>query len=291
MTSQSQWSVSKEFWPLAESSRFVTVDANEWHVQITGAGPDVLCLHGAGASSHSFAGLTAAISNQFRVTTPDLPGQGFSELLPLENVSLSQFSEKLHLLLGNLSIEPQWIVAHSAGAALAAQYLLDHETKVRGLLSINGAFNPFGSVAAPLFSKAAKLLARNRFLPRLLASPSLRWRATGSMLSDTGSKLDPLTTLCYETLLSNPEHISGTLRMMAGWNLPQLISRLSGLSLPVWLVACERDRTIPPERSTLVEAYLPNSRCVDLPLLGHLGHEENPQRFAMLLKEFVSAEE
>ncbi|GIS01737.1 MAG: hypothetical protein CM15mP103_02880 [Gammaproteobacteria bacterium] len=40
-----------------------------------------------------------------------------------------------------------------------------------------------------------------------------------AMLSDTGSSVDPLMSQCYDALLSNPDHIAGTLRMMAGWDL------------------------------------------------------------------------
>ena len=288
MTSQAAWHAVADFWPRADTSRFVRVSNIDFHVQVGGAGEDVLLLHGAGASAHSFSGLAARLSARHRVIAPDLPGQGFSTLLPLEAVGLAPFAVYLRELMTALEATPRWIIGHSAGAALAAQYALDAETLPKGLLCINAAFNPFGSLAAPLFSKTAKWFARSSWLPRALASPALRWRATGSMLADTGSTVDPLMSRCYDTLLGNPDHIAGTLRMMAGWDLPPLLDRLSSLQVPVWLAAAEGDRTISPERSTSVANNLPLARSVRIPELGHLAHEEEPSIFDNLFQEMVT---
>ena len=287
MTSQTAWHAVAEFWPRAETSRFVRVDNIDFHVQVSGAGDDVLLLHGAGASAHSFSGVAARLSKRYRVITPDLPGQGFTTLLPVEAVGLAPFADYLRELMSALQATPRWIIGHSAGAALGAQYALDTDTLPKGMLCINAAFNPFGSIAAPIFSKTAKWFARSQWLPKALASPALRWRATGSMLADTGSTVDPLMSRCYDTLLGDPGHIAGTLRMMAGWDLPPLLRRLSLLQMPVWLTAAEGDRTIPPERSTSVAQNLPLARTVRIPDLGHLAHEEDPEIFDALFQEMV----
>ena len=288
MTSQTAWHAVAEFWPRAETSRFVRVGNIDFHVQVSGAGDDVLLLHGAGASAHSFSGVAARLSERYRVITPDLPGQGFTTLLPVEAVGLAPFADYLRDLMSALQATPRWIIGHSAGAALGAQYALDTETLPKGMLCINAAFNPFGSIAAPIFSKTAKWFARSQWLPKALASPALRWRATGSMLADTGSTVDPLMSRCYDTLLGDPGHIAGTLRMMAGWDLPPLLRRLSLLQMPVWLTAAEGDLTIPPERSTSVAQNLPLARTVRIPDLGHLAHEENPKIFDALFQEMVA---
>ena len=288
MTSPAAWHAAAEFWPRAETSRFVQVGNIHFHVQVSGVGEDVLLLHGAGASAHSFAGLAARLSEGYRVIAPDLPGQGFTTLLPVEAVGLVPFADYLRELMSALEATPRWIIGHSAGAALGAQYALDTDTLPRGMLCINAAFNPFGSVAAPLFSKTAKWFARSHWLPKALASPALRWRATGSMLADTGSAVDPLMSRCYDTLLGNPDHIAGTLRMMAGWDLPPLLRRLPALKMPVWLTAAEGDRTIPPERSTSVAQDLPHAHTMRIPDLGHLAHEEDPEVFDAIFQEMVT---
>ncbi|MEK9990277.1 MAG: alpha/beta fold hydrolase BchO [Halieaceae bacterium] len=288
MTPEQRWSAVADFWPLASASQFIRVHDIDFHVQIAGAGPDILLLHGAGASSHSFAGMAHRLAEHYRVICPDLPGQGFTTLLAPEAVGLGRFATYLRALLEAVNASPDWIIGHSAGSALAAQLALELAHRPRGLMCINAAFKPFGAMAAPFFSGAARWLSRSRWLPQALASPTLRWRATASMLSDTGSTVTPLSSRCYDTLLADPDHIAGTLRMMAGWDLPPLLDRLPELEATVWLVGCEGDRTIPPSRSLAVAPALPNCHTLRVPGLGHLGHEEHPETFVDIFHNMVS---
>lgn len=291
MTPEQRWSDVADFWPLSSASQFIQVGDIDFHVQVSGTGRDILMLHGAGASSHSFSDMSSRLCEQYRVICPDLPGQGFTTLLPPERVGLTPFSTYLRSLLETLNAAPEWIIGHSAGSALAAQLALELPQTPRGILCINAAFKPFGAAAAPLFSNAARWLSRSRWLPKALASPSLRWRATASMLSDTGSTVTPLSSRCYDALLGDPGHIAGTLRMMAGWDLPPLLKRLPDLDSAVWLVACEGDRTIPPSRSTAVAPLIKRSRTFILPMLGHLGHEESPDAFVEIFHALVADNE
>ena len=75
--------------------------------------------------------------------------------------------------------------------------------------------------------------------------------------------------------------------MMAGWDLPPLLAQLQNLNIPIWLVASEGDRTIPPERSTAVEEELQFGQTVRVPKLGHLAHEEDPGLFDALFRKMV----
>ena len=288
MNSTETWRAVATFWPGADDSQFIDVPGGPFYVRISGTGEDVLLLHGAGASGHSFDGVVRALRHKYRFIVPDLPGQGFSALLAPEQVGLAEFADYLISLMTKLDASPRWVIGHSAGAALATQFALQVTAPPKGILGINAAFNPFGSIAAPIFSKAARLLAHNHWLPKLLASPVLRWRATPAMLSDTGSSVDPLMSRCYETLMGNPDHISGTLRMMAGWDLPPLLARLPQLQMPIWLIGAEGDKTIPPERSLSVATNLQHGRCFRLPALGHLAHEEDPEAIAKIFRDMAA---
>ena len=99
MTSRAAWEAVADFWPRAATSQFVRAAELDFHVQVSGSGDDVLMLHGAGASSHSFAELAERLSTHYRVIAPDLPGQGFSSLLPTEAVGLVPFANYLESLL------------------------------------------------------------------------------------------------------------------------------------------------------------------------------------------------
>ena len=48
------WATDGADWPNREASRFVEAAGLRWHVQVMGAGPVLLLLHGTGASTHSW---------------------------------------------------------------------------------------------------------------------------------------------------------------------------------------------------------------------------------------------
>ncbi|HZE20528.1 MAG TPA: alpha/beta fold hydrolase, partial [Desulfobaccales bacterium] len=58
------------------------IHPRDWYVEIQGQGPDLVLLHGLGASSFSWRHNRAALSRHFRVITPDLPGHGRSPAPP-----------------------------------------------------------------------------------------------------------------------------------------------------------------------------------------------------------------
>ena len=58
------------------------IHPRDWYVEIAGQGPDLVLLHGLGASSFSWRHNRAHLSRHFRVITPDLPGHGRSPAPP-----------------------------------------------------------------------------------------------------------------------------------------------------------------------------------------------------------------
>lgn len=276
-------------WPLRSYSLREHAASIDWHVQRLGTGPTILCLHGTGASSHSFAGLAGALADRYEFVIPDLPGHGWTTAPADNECNLDAFAVKLAALLASLDIQPSIIIGHSAGAAIAAHGAIHGRFTPTTLISINGAFLPFGSVAAPVFSTAAKWLARSKLMAWVTAAHGLFERPVRNLLVETGSTPTPAMIHCYQTLLRNPEHITGTLRMMAGWNLDALKRELPRLQTPIHLVACGNDRTVAPWQSQRLAEMVRQSQLHDIPDLGHLGHEEQPGRIAQLIDHILSA--
>lgn len=275
-------------WPLREYSTFIDVDDMQWHYQRLGAGPALLLLHGTGASSHSFAPLAERLATHYELLIPDLPGQGFSSSLPEAETSMAGFSARLSRLLAATEFHPDYAVGHSAGAAVLAWMTLDQLLPLHGLISLNGAFLPFGSVAAPLFSRTASLLSRSRIMAWVTAAHGVFERPIRNLISETGSHPTPEMLACYQQLLRRPEHISGTLRMMAGWRLDLLKERLPSMPTPMHLVVCENDRTVPNWQSERLAELIHRADLHRVPDLGHLGHEEQPDTFATLISRLCT---
>ncbi len=267
-------------WPHRHASRIVEAGRMRFHVQMLGAGPPLLMLHGTGASTHSFRDLAKPLAERFTVVMVDLPGHGFSSHPRGEPPSMAVMSRLIGALLQKLEIVPAYAVGHSAGAAVLIRMALDGRIAPRQIVSLNGALLPFPGLAAQLFPQLARILFLNPLAPRFFSWRARTGGAVARLMESTGSHITPEGLAYYERLLASSSHVAGALKMMANWDLESLRRDLPKLTVPLTLMVGTRDRAIPPEVSHQVARMVPNADVVTLPGFGHLAHEEAPQKVA-----------
>ena len=278
------WEREGSDWPNRAASRFVEAAGLRWHVQEMGApeAPALVLVHGTGAATHSWRGLMPRLAERFRVVAPDLPGHGFTDPLPDRRLSLPGMAAALGDLLRHLDCAPQVAIGHSAGAAILARLALDGGIDPRLLVPINGALKPFPGMAGILFPGMARILFLNPVTPRLFA-----WSADKAsverLISGTGSRLDRTGLDLYRRLFRKTGHIAGALGMMANWKLDALDRVLPKLNGRVLLLVGANDKAILPDTAFAVRDRLPDARVELMRGLGHLAHEEAPDRVADLI--------
>ena len=277
------WSTNGADWPNRAASRFVEAAGIRWHVQRMGAGPPLLLLHGTGAATHSWRGLLPILAGHYDVIAPDLPGHGFTSSPAPHRLSLPGMAADVGELLRKLDATPAIVAGHSAGAAILARMCLDGRIAPDLLVSLNGALLPLGGVAGHLFSPLAKLLVLNPLVPRLFAWQASSPGAVERLLDNTGSRIDAAGIAQYRKLVRSPAHVAAALRMMANWQLEPLKRDLPRLTTKLLLVAASNDRTITPDTARRVAALVPGATIEPVAGLGHLAHEEQPQRIADLI--------
>lgn len=274
-------------WPHREASRLIACKPHLWHVQILGAGPEILLLHGAGGGTHSWRSLMPLLAARYRVIAVDLPGQGFSRLGARSRCGLDPMAADIAALCKSEGWQPVAIIGHSAGAALALR--LAELLPLRAVIGINAAIGGFQGVAGWLFPAMARLLAMTPLAAQVFSKMSGTAARTQSLLASTGSVLDAEAQAQYRTLICTPGHVDATLAMMAQWRLDGLVGRLGSLAAPVLLITASGDLTVPPAVSRRAAALLPNGEWVDIPDYGHLVHEENAVLVAELAIPFLQA--
>ncbi|MGB3471278.1 MAG: alpha/beta fold hydrolase BchO [Erythrobacter sp.] len=285
------WEREGRLWPHRGASSFVEQGGARWHVQRMGdeAAPKLLLLHGTGASVHSWRGLMPLLARDFDVTAMDLPRHAFTRGHPPEAMSLPRMASAVHALTGHLGITPDIVIGHSAGAALALQLALDHgyDGPVVGL---NSALRPFPGPAAQVFPAVAKLLFVNPLVPRIFSGMTTFGKEAERFLyRSTHSKIPPDDMACYKALLGNPRHTKGALAMMANWDLPTLRTRMHDIANPVLLVHSDDDAAIPLDWAQEAAGWLPQCELDVLKGLGHLAHEEAPERSHAAIMRFAKA--
>lgn len=276
-------------WPHAEASRFVTLRPHRWHVQVLGEGrgPDIVLLHGTGASSHSWRDVAALLAGGARVIVPDLPGHGFTRLGTRLRSGLDEMAADLAALIADQGWAPRLIAGHSAGAALALRLAGLLERPPAGILGVNAALGNFRGMAGWLFPAMARALALNPFAAPIFARGGASETLVERVIGATGSTLDAQGRALYRALLSDRDHIDGTLVMMARWRLDGLLADLPAIDLPALLLTGSADRAVPPATSGEAARRMPRATHEDWPGHGHLLHEEDPARTAARIAAFL----
>lgn len=292
-----RWESDGANWPHRQHSRFVDAAGLRWHVQqfdsaLPGA-PDALLIHGTGASTHSWRGVAPLLALHFNLLAVDLPGHAFTGMpaggASSAQLSLNGMASALGQLLTLLNWQPDLVVGHSAGAAIAVRMCLDRLITPSLVVGVNAALLPLGGLAGQVFSPVAKLMAAVPFVPQLFS-----WRAADplvlqKLIGSTGSTLDSVGMALYGQLVSNPGHAAGALGMMANWDLPQLAHDLPKLQTSLALIVGNQDKTVPPRQAARLIAQWPTAaaslppRLSTLPGLGHLAHEEKPDLVATVV--------
>ena len=270
-------------WPLKEASRFVEAGGLRWHVQELGVGPPALLVHGTAGATHSWRGLAPLLKRDFRLIAPDLPGHAFTTAKRRPDLSLQGMSRALAGLLETLAFAPRLVVGHSAGAAILARLIAEEKLKPGLFVAINGAFLPFDGFAGRLFPFVARLLLANPLASRLFALTADR-NAVAHMLAGMGTKLDARGLDLYARLMRSPAHCGGALEMMARWDLTRMPDDLARIACPTLLIVGAEDKAIKPADAAKVARSMAKAKIVKLAGLGHLAHEEAPERVAQAIR-------
>ncbi len=285
------WARERASWPHHAASRFVDAGGYRFHVQRMGDErlPVALLLHGTGAATHSWRDVMPLLAPHHHVIAPDLPGHGFTRPNFARAPGLPEMASAIAALMDALGARPALIVGHSAGAAIAAQLMLDRPIDAP-LIGLAPALMPFPGLAARLFPQLARMLFTNPFvsviLSRLAGSPS---DVARFLRRTTGSQISAETAALYHRLFRCSGHVDGAIRMMANWQLEPLKASLPRLAVPVLLVHPHGDSAIPESAVRAAADLMPAARMETAADLGHLAHEEAPGWAAELIMSFATA--
>ncbi|MEJ6393250.1 alpha/beta fold hydrolase BchO [Gymnodinialimonas sp. 2305UL16-5] len=276
-----------EYWPNRAHSRIVEAAPHRWHVQTIGDGDPVLLLHGAGASAHSWTDLITIFQAQNRLLVPDLPGHGFTRS-PRGRARLTNVAMDLADLMNALEANPNLVVAHSAGAAVALEMVRRNLIAPDRLILVNAALEDFRGAAGVLFPVMAKMLALNPLTGLFLSSGSGSLGQVRSLIRSTGSELTDAALRPYADLVRRRAHVDGTLAMMAQWSLAELNRALPEIETPTLFIHGGNDTAVDTSIAKRAVSAMPNAELIVIDGVGHLAHEEAPERVAAEIAAFAA---
>lgn len=264
------------------TGQLIEVAGRTVHVDIRGAGPDLVLLHGASGNSRDFTfDLADRLAARYRVIAFDRPGLGWTDPLGAQNANPIAQAELLRAAAAQLAVRDPIVLGHSYGGAVALAWGLRAPSETAALVIVSGATMPWPGdltgwyaflgtplgdrVGPPLLTALAPLSLGDRimagiFAPQAVPPGYAEYIGVG-LAARRGN---------YRANAAQITQLRPYLRVMA-----PLYPRLS---LPVEIVHGARDPIVPAGVHALpLSDALPDAALTILPDQGHMPQHGDPQ--------------
>jgi pimeloyl-ACP methyl ester carboxylesterase len=255
--------------------------------------PPVVLVHGLGATNASMLPLIPALSRDYRVLAPDLPGHGGSEATGSAHAARF-LGDWLLAFLRETCQQPAVLVGNSLGGRTALEAALNSPSDVRGLVLL---------CPAVAFRKLRQLVPFVRLVPDEVAALPVRiprrmaMRGLRGLFADSTRLPDAWHEAAIDEFVrvfskrQNRLAIFSALRNVyldEPFGERGFWDRLPTLEPPALFVWGDRDVLVPSGFARFVEQALPTARSVVLDSCGHVPQFEQPDRTTALLQEFLA---
>jgi pimeloyl-ACP methyl ester carboxylesterase len=265
------------------------------HYLRTGAqGDPILLLHGGGldAAGLSFQKTIPALAKRHRVFSPDLPGFGQSDPMPV-TWRVEECVEFVGRLLDAFGLKRASLVGVSMGGAFAVGFTLRAPERVDRLVLVDsaglgeeipGGLLSYFRVQVPLLDELSWTL--------LAASRTLARRNLGAAFVNQKEGLSEEVLDKYFRLARRAGAGAAFRQLQRSeyqWSgmRTNYLDRLSEIKVPTLLVHGMQDKIVPVNWAERAHRLIKNSTLELIPECGHLPPVEKPQLFNRIIRRFL----
>jgi len=247
--------------------------------------PPLLLLHGFMGSAAEWSEVSEALSNEYRLFIPDLPGHGASTNLPYpDTYTMPGAARALLSLLDAENVDRCAVAGYSMGGRLALYLALRHPQRVECLLLESA------SPGLATEEERAARRAADEGLARRLETEDLRdfvedWYRQ-PLFAHLARDEELLRRTIESRLHNDPRELARSLRAMGAGSQPSLWEELPGLSVLTLAVAGEEDEKF-VKIAQAMQHRSANVRTVVVPGAGHSVHFEDTEAHIHLLKDHL----
>lgn len=256
--------------------------------------PPVVLVHGLGATNASMLPLIAALSRDFHVLAPDLPGHGGTQATGVAH-GAEFLGNWLLAFLRQTCDESAVLVGNSLGGRTALEAALNSPDEVRGLVLLCPAvafrkLRQFVPLVRLMRNEIAVLPLK---VPRPVAMRGLRGLfADPSRLADAwfDAAIDEFSRVI--SIRANRLAIFSALRHVyidEPFGGRGFWDRLPSLRPPALFLWGDCDTLVPAGFSRFVAQALPNVESIVIESCGHVPQFEHPELTARLTRDFIAA--
>jgi pimeloyl-ACP methyl ester carboxylesterase len=252
--------------------------------------PVFILLHGFGANTFSYRFVSEPLSAYGDVVSYDRPGFGFTQRPTSWEGENPYGSAGNDLILDELIAEyasnrDVYLVGHSAGGTQAAQYVVDNQGVVAGLILISPAILTTGGSASG-FNWIFSIPQLDHLGPLLVSSIA----SSGMDLLDRSwfdkSKITDEIKAGYRAPLDIIGWEEGFWEFNRAPRTFDVKSRLGEIKIPTLLITGDTDVVVATADTEALATMIEGSSLVVIPNSGHLAQEENPVETMLAIADF-----
>jgi 3-oxoadipate enol-lactonase len=247
------------------------------HVVDAGSGPTLLCLHGIGSSSASFAPQLDELAGELRLLAWDAPGYARSAD-PVEPPDLDAFADAAADVLHQRDTGPAHVLGVSWGGVIAMRLAVRRPDLVRSLIladSSRGSGRDAGQAAA--------MRARVGELAEQGAAEFARRRGHRLVSGQAPAELVERVT----ANMADAVRLPGYGYAAASMADTDLTASLADIKVPTLVLCGAQDTVTGVAESQALAGGIPDAVFVTLRGAGHLANQEAPASFNAWLSSYV----
>jgi pimeloyl-ACP methyl ester carboxylesterase len=268
---------------------FVTLsDGYRLNVEEVGEGFPLIVLHGGPGMDHTmFRPYLDLLGQDFRLLYVDERGQGRSDRVDPQTLSLEVFARDVDLVAEALALEHFALLGHSFGAIIATYHATEIGSAVAYVISggcdtsealladVEASLEAMGDAGNPIAAswEEEKTVETEEQLRELLGA-QMPFHFHGEVPRGYG-----------EETIGTPD----VLRHFAnvGYGDFDFLPKLAEVHKPVLVIVGEHDRTTTPRAAHALHGGLPNSELVLVPGAGHMSFVEQQDFYVDAVRRFL----
>ena len=269
-------------------SQFIDVKGLSVHLRDEGLRNDpvpIMLIHGTSSSLHTWEPWVAALKEQHRVITMDIPGFGLTGPNTQNDYSNAAYTQFILDLMDKLQLSRVVLGGNSLGGEIAWQVAAAAPARIDKLILVDAAGYPFTPAAIPVGFKIARMpemaWVMQHTLPRNLMESSVK------NVYGNPDKVTPALVDRYEamTLRAGNRHALGLrfTQLDAG----RTADKIKTIKLPTLILWGGKDKLIPPDNAERFHQDIAASKLVLFDQLGHVPQEEDPVTTIAAVKDFL----
>ncbi len=245
----------------------------------------IVLIHGTSASLHTWDGWVEVLKEQRRVIRFDLPAFGLTGPDPQNNYSIERYAEVVIAVLDALKIDKSVLAGNSLGGYIAWATAVFHPDRVSKLVLVDASGYPYDPESVPLAFKLSQNPLASRLLKNVLPK-SMVEKSVKNVYGNPDLVTDELVNRYYE--LSLREGNRSALKARFEQTLPgALMDKIGTINVPTLLIWGRKDKLIPLKFGKRFKQEIVNSQLIVFDDLGHVPHEENPQKTVLAVLNFL----